>query len=219
MKKIFVILLLIPVTVVGRAINPLCNQGEKLKLRNDTYNFSYGIEKYREDDSILYKITILNIKDNIVVEYLNNMYSYSNNVIIGIKPGTTVTLRLLANPDGICDGYFIGNKMLNIPYYNKYKDNELCIGNEEYFLCKENINTNISEEEFNRQINSYINSKNNKVEEKEEEVNVIQEKSLIKDILNFLEDNYMYILYGIITVCVLVMLGIVIKKHTSNDIL
>ena len=49
MKRIiFILLIFLPTIVMGRAIDPLCNQTEKLKLRNETYNFSYAIEKYKE---------------------------------------------------------------------------------------------------------------------------------------------------------------------------
>lgn len=220
MKKIIIILILIlPLSVMGRAINPLCNQNEKFKLRNETYNFGYAIEKYKEKDSIFYKVTLLNISNNIVVDYLDKLYYSSNNIINQIKPGSTITLKLIAKPGSVCDGYDIGNKTLVIPNYNVYKDDPLCIGNEEYFLCKENTATKISKEEFTRQLNNYIKTKNHIEEEENEEPNIIKEKDFMKEFLNFISKNYLYIIFGFVSIIVLVVVIKLVKKYNSDDIL
>ena len=107
MKKLIIVLILfIPLSVMGRAINPLCNQKEKFNLRNETYNFSYALEKYKEKDVILYRVTVLNMTSNTAIEYLETIYSLNNNVINQIEPGSTITLKLIAKPNGICDGYY-----------------------------------------------------------------------------------------------------------------
>lgn len=220
MKKVlFIILLLIPIYVMGRAINPLCNQEAKLNLRKTTSNFSYALEKYKDTDTIFYKVTILNMDNNIVVNYLDNKYSSTNNEILKIVPGTTLNLKLDAKENTTCDGYSIGTKTISIPYYNKFKDNELCTDNEEYFLCKEDINTKVSEEEFNRQIKEYIKNKNKPLEKENEEISITKDNSMFENILDFVYKNYIYILFGVIALGVIGIAIILIKKHTSEEIL
>lgn len=220
MKRIiFILLIFLPTIVMGRAIDPLCNQTEKLKLRNETYNFSYAIEKYKEKDQILYKVTILNMKDNTAINYLDKTYSNTNNIITNINPGSNIIFKLIAKPGSVCDGYDIGNKTLVIPNYNVYKDDPLCIGNEEYFLCKENTATKISKEEFTRQINNYIKTKKEKKEVEETKTTVIKEEKIIKKVWNFVLKNYNYILFSIITIGIIGIALLQIKKHNSNDLL
>lgn len=220
MKKIiFVLFMFLPIIVMGRAIDPRCNQTEKLKLRKETYNFYYATEKYKDKDQIFYKLTILNLTENIIINYLEKNYSSNNNIINNITPGSSVVLKIIAKPEGICDGYNIGTKTLVIPYYNKYKDDPLCIGNEEYFLCKENTKTKVSENEFKKQINSYIKTKTEKKQNEETEPIVVRKETTMTKILNFILKNYMYMLFGTIVICIIGITILLIKKHNSNEIL
>lgn len=219
MKKIILLFLLIPIYVFGYTIDPKCTQNEKLELRKTVSKFNYALEKYKEGDTVNYKINILNMTNDVVISYLDKKYSLNNNVIDKIIPGTIVSLKLDANPNGICDGYSISNKIIQIPYYNKYKDHELCKDYQEYFLCKEDVNTKVSEEEFKRQINEYIKEKNKVVEDEENPEPQKESPTIYEKIMDFIYNNYIYILYGIIVVSSLGILIIQIKKHNSDDIL
>ncbi|NLV89882.1 MAG: hypothetical protein GX032_00155 [Tenericutes bacterium] len=214
MKKIlFLLILIFPIIVLGYndTLNPMCTLSEKSKLRNASLNFNYVLEKYKNEDEILYKVTILNMIEDIVIDYNNETYTIENNIIEGIIPGTVMSFKIYSNPNSVCDGFNISSKVINIPYYNVYKDNDLCIGNEEYFLCKENVNTKISEEEFIKKINSYIEEKNNK-KEIEEEPTVIKEEKLSNILLDWFLDYYIYISFSIITLGTIGIILLVAKK-------
>jgi hypothetical protein len=215
MKKIILLIFLfIPLVVLGynETINPLCTIKEKDILRKSVLNFSYALEKYKEDNQIYYQVTIYNLNKDVVVDYDKNVYTVDNNVINHIVPGTKVSLKIYANPSGICEGYIITTKVITIPYYNKYKDNSLCVGNEEYFLCKENTNTSISEKEFEKQINQYVKEKKEIEKEEDDEITVIHEETDIERILYFLKDYYLYIFLPIILVGTVSIIFIVAKK-------
>ncbi len=214
MKKIlFLFILIFPIVVLGYndTLNPMCTLSEKTKLRNTSLNFDYVLEKYKKEDEILYKVTILNMIEDIVIDYNSVSYSITNNIIEGVLPGTVMSLKIYSTPNSICDGFNISSKIINIPYYNVYKDNELCNGNEEYFLCKENVNAKISEEEFLIKIKSYIEEKKNQ-KEIEEEITVIKEEKLSNILLDWFLKYYVYVSFSIIIIGTIGIILLVAKK-------
>lgn len=215
MKYIALILfLLLPFNVYSynETLHPACTLKEKAKLRADVLNFNYELEKYKDKEDIYYKVTIHNFSPNIIVEYDKNLYTHNNNVISKVVPGSILQLKIFADTSGICNGFNISKKSLSVPYFNIHKDDDLCLGNEEFFLCKENVNTNISKEEFEKKIAVYVKSK-----EKKE----IEEETIKKEIpknnvfLTFLLDYYVYILFTIITVCVVAIILLLERKKKN----
>lgn len=217
MKKIiFLIILFIPLVVLGYndTINPLCTIKEKDRLRTSVLNFTYALEKYKEGENVFYKVTIYNMNKDIVIDYGSKTYTVDSNIITNILPGSKLSLKIYSNPLGICAGYNITTKVIIIPFYNKYKDNALCIGNEEYFLCKENTKANIDEKEFTRLINQYVKDKS-EIKKDEDEISVISEEKPYEKIYAFVREYYIYILFSIITIGVISIILLVSKKKSE----
>ncbi len=211
---LLVILFPIKVFSYNDTLNPLCTLKEKARLRNDVLNFNYELEKYKEKEQIYYKITIHNMNQDVIVEYDKNIYTVTNNIIYKILPGTILKLDVYATPSGICDGFDVSIKTLSVPYFNIYKDDELCVGNEEYFLCKENVNTSITREEFEKKIKEYEKSKEI-IEKDEESVKKSEKKE--GNIITFILDYYVYIIFVVIVIGVVTI--IILLENRKKRIL
>lgn len=218
---LFMLFVITPIIVNAKheITNPLCTDNEKVKLREEALKVNYALEKYLDKATIYYKVTLINLNSNIKINYETKNYIPTSDKleILNLLPGITMYLNLYAADNHVCAGYKIHTKILNIPYYNKFKDHELCKGNEEYFLCKENTSTKVTEEEFIRLINDYIKNKNKPVVENpnEEKPTTEEETSLNDTIIRFLIEYYIYILIGIIVLGTSGIIILWIRKRRS----
>lgn len=221
MKKILIliILLILPITVYGyyEVTDPNCTVDVKTSLRESTSDIVYIIEKYKENIIVYYKISMQEIPENIkITDETTNITYGTDSTIYRIVPGSTKILRIYANTNSPCNGYNVYTKIITIPYYNIYSGSILCNGNEEYYLCKENINTDITESEFETLINKYILEKETE-EEKEEDPEIIEEESIFRIILKFIYANYIYILISVIVLGTLgIIITLIVKKKRNN---
>ena len=103
-------------------------------------------------------------------------------------------------------------KVINVPYYNKYSKSDLCKGYENYFLCKENSNVNLSEKEFEKKMNEYIESLN-KREETEIKPQENDETNIY--VLGYIYEHRHLIIVSL-TIILLVLLRIIMKRRSKN---
>jgi hypothetical protein len=95
---------------------------------------------------------------------------------------------------------------IKLPYYNKYHDNELCKGIEEFNLCNKWYSTgNINYTDFKNKATAYKESLNNNI--------TIKNDSTIELIIGYIIANYFNILIGII---ILGLLSIFAIKYSEN---
>lgn len=191
-------------------INPLCTNEEKLNLRNSAIKTSYYLERYTEGNEQYYKLTLLNTIDEINIIYGKDKIK---DYIYKLNTGTTITLNMIANEKSLCENYNIYSKTIRVPDYNPYHSHELCKGNEEYVFCKEDSSAKFSEDEFVRLIKEYIKNKNKVDEEKPGEVIEEPKTNELDKYLNFLYNNYIYILISIIVLGTTGIIIISVKKR------
>lgn len=164
-------------------------------------------------------IEILNLSPSITIEDIGTPNIYRSNTrsvkILKVIPGITKKLVLFVNETSVCEGYKIFSKNIIIPYYNKFKDHELCVNNKEHTLCKENSSIKITEEEFIRIMNDYIEEKNKKPIDEDEDIPEKVNASLMESLMDFLTEYYIYILLGIIAVGSIGIVAIQMNKKRS----
>lgn len=214
MKKSILLLLFvflfIPSVNAGYDVtNPNCTDDVKLALRGAALKVSFITNKYTDNSTVYYSIDIASLPNDINVQDNDTKLIYNNQnlKILKITPGTTKSLLLIANSNSVCNGYSIYTNLVPIPYYNKYKDDPLCVGNEEYFLCQEDTSLQVSYDEFKTLINEYIKEKNTKPTGNNTVTPTPEKTSVVDEIMNFIANYYIYML---ITIIVLGTTGIVI---------
>lgn len=212
MKKlcciILLLLLLFPVNTnaVYDVIDSRCTKEIKTTLREDAKDFAYRLSKSKNDE-VTYTMYLYNLSDDIYIKTKDK--KIKDTKIENLKPGSTFIIDFYANKNTYCSGYKITSKIINVPYYNKYSNNELCEGYENFSLCREDANINLSEEEFEKEINKYINSlkKEDKIdfEEKESEFYLV-------DFIN----EYIYFILIVVFLIISISISVVIIIKRKN---
>ena len=216
MNKIYFLLFLLFILIIPiktRAyydvIDSRCTNSIKLDLKEKAEDVNYRLSRNSDDST--YTLTIYNLPSDLIIK--DNSGNEIKDTKI-VKAGTKLILTMYASKNNYCAGYKAGSKLVSAPYYNKYSKNDLCIGYEDYYLCSENSNLNMTEEEFKTKMNTYIKS----IKEKEkQEVVEIEEKKF--DIIDFFKDYGIYILGGISIIAVIVVASIIENKRKNKDIL
>jgi hypothetical protein len=169
-------------------------------------NFSYDFEDKVNDgeiNDIEFFITIANIHPDIYVNdtYKKANYYYVNSPIIrngDYISGLTITFKIYSNIDN-CKNELIYNKYLNLPYYNRYYNDEACKGIEKYQLCQRWQKTGLSYSQFIKKIKDYKESLN--VNPGPVGPDKPDNKFDYELIYQFISKYYFIILVSIITVC------------------
>jgi len=182
-KLKFLLLLLIPISIKAQCTNTELARYKTLASNIDNY--------YEYTDK--FNITVYNISNELKVKYLNdnNTYTVQDKFgeikINGIEPGTQATIGVYPNTEE-CD-YRVRTIYVNLPYLNKYYQDEVCKNNDNV-LCSKWANTNAyTYEQFVAQV-----KKTTTEEPQEPEVIIDDEYGF----LDFLRDYYIIILLVII---------------------
>ena len=185
-KLKLLLLLLIPISIKAE-----CSNQELTRYKT----LSGYVDYYYEYDGN-FNITVYNLSNELTVKYLNNgqLFTSPSRIgeikINGVVPGTSVKLGLYPNR-GECSDYRVQTIYVNLPYYNKYHNDEVCKNNDNV-LCSKWANTNkYSHEQFVNEV------------KKTKKDDVIEETEPEKDkdnssILGFIGDYYIIILLVII---------------------
>jgi len=170
MKKIFllsaVVLLLALLRVDVHALDKECTQAEQVRLRGlaSATQISYEFYEDKVENTYGFKVTISGFSPDFYIynEENGTAFRYRGNSVVtnmAFAPGKTYQLPFRASDSGICNGYLILNKSISLPFYNEYYDDQLCVGHEEYELCKKFTYLTIpSYSEFQKRVKQYINN-------------------------------------------------------------
>ena len=185
---LILVLLVLPLNVFAfyEVVDSRCTMDTKIDLRETANNFTYSFEKVKNNNVVTYNLELLNVDKNISIENsLNKNIYYENAKILNINPGTQLQLYIYASGNTYCKGYKIKTVTIQVPYYNKYSENKLCLGHEDYALCDSTSNLSLTEKEFETQMNLYIESLNKK-NTNETETNVEDNTKNPFDLVNFI---------------------------------
>lgn len=173
MRKIIVFLVLF--FFIG--VNAECNKDELARLKNNAKNieiyFTYEIKEKKEGNSVLYKygeytLNATNVNDDTRVlvyeDYYSNKYKVfkKSNGISTLTPfydGEKVTVTIEAYVNNECSGEKLATKIVKLPYYNEFSQNNLC-GNDNVFYnsacCNEIVESKFSDyEKFKKCLDNY----------------------------------------------------------------
>lgn len=211
MKKI--LLLIFVLLFMPKDILAFCSYSELANLKSISSNINYYYDYEMVDNKPIFKITINNIyKDFILEDNTNNKKYYPNKkdnmttfAIDGFKDGGsykfTIYTDLLYCEDKIVYIFYV-----NIPHYNPFYNDSLCLENYVPNYCSKWSNTGLTYDKFVKEM----------TKEKEKKELILKRQSE-KDNkwLNFYLEYYKFILPTII----IMGIGIIYSINKSDEII
>lgn len=194
MKKLLVILLLI---VPSKVHGYYCNYEDIAKYKKIASNINYSYEYEEVNNDVLFHVTLVNLNNALYLKDSNsNIYNYtSNEIVVDAKSGENLIFYVYPT-DSFCEDKFIYTLRIQLPTYNKFYNDPICSGVENYSLCNKWSTHNLNYDKFIQNVNNYKESL-----KKNEIINNNEEKGLIYYVIEFLIKYYYIILIIIITVC------------------
>ena len=154
-------------------------------ITNDTYTFTF----HRADPNYIYGLSS-ELEININCWKENDTDSICNNVV----PGEYNVRIISKNDNCVIVGH---NEILNLKKHNKYYNDPLCEGIEEFVLCQETYDKEIDYDTFASRVETY---KRTKIEKHKNEDK--QKKGILNDTIEYIKENLFQII--IITVFIIV---------------
>lgn len=200
-----------------------CTTSELKRLKelasNVQFTYQYDIYDAKDTDSddssykeVEYKITAINLNDELVVNvknsYESRKFTVLNNVIDGFFNGETVNLEIIAYTKNLCAGRVILTKTINLPYYNTFSLNAECLGYPEFKYCKEYGKLSINIDDFYEELENY----KKELKEDNKKDNIVDDDSN-----NILDDYYLYIFIFTIVLIIVIASWIVINTRRKKD--
>lgn len=170
------------------------------EFNKDTKTYTLKLT-YGDTSSFIYDIEGPGI-ENASIEVIDNKL-----VIKNLNPGQYTIYVEGANNS--CNDIFKKEKIV-LPQYNQYAYDPACEGIEDFVLCDPTYDKYLDYNTFISRVKSYKKSKtnndtpNNNVEEKD-------------NVLEWLKDNYFYIIYAIIGIILLLIIVLIIKAIYNNE--
>ena len=218
MNKVYFLLLilflLMPVKTFAYydVLDSRCTTRLKMSFREEADEVTYRLSK-NDGDTVTYNLLLYNLSDNLVVKD-GDGNTIKGNKIEKIEPGTRLSLVFYVSNKNYCEDYKASTKIINVPYYNKFYKSDICVGNESYYLCQKNSNIKMSEEEFNKKMNEYIDSiKNEEIESK------IEIETEADKLIEFLNDYWIYLISFLLIIFTIIILMFVKSRKKNDDIL
>lgn len=216
MKKIFriLILLLVIFPVSTKAYYNSCTNSDTSKLNKIASNVLYNYTYYTDNTGNLkFKIIVNNLHHYLYLydpQKKQTYYSTGEVEILNYAPDRTIELKLHSNL-ATCKGVYINSLFITLPPYNKYYNDKLCEGIENYKLCRRWSKMTLNYEDFKKEVIKY---------KKSLEIKDVQDddydKSIIEIILDFYFDYYFVILPPIVIVSGIVIYMIKRKQEKES---
>lgn len=203
MKKVFLILgfLFAFFPIMVKAYSCSSEQTERYKKLASQIHATYD---YKElNNEIIFDITFHNVHSELYIADYDNFdyhvkYTAEKGIVLakGYAPSNSYTFKIL-NKNSVCNTQIISNITVNLPFYNKYSNDPLCAGINEFSLCQKWSNPgSLTEREFKRSVQEYKKLK----QESEQNSQILEEKNNWDKIRDFVAGYYIYIVAGILLI-------------------
>lgn len=193
-----------------------CSVEDINRVKNDIKNIKIEYE-YRTDTAMkgLFDIIITGVTDDVVIKENSKGWVHTSDSIVNGE----IRLEAVSGSDFKFDIYYERcNNMLvdtinvNVPKYNYYSEFDECDGLDikEVKVCDPWYQEELTDETFMDAIKKYNDSQ--KQEEKEENLH-----DNIKLILDFIKNNYIYMIGALVIIGVIVSVIIIKRKRAQLD--
>lgn len=213
--KYVVLAMLLALSMNVKAADSDCDKEENARLKELAQKVEFDYDYKLADDKAIFSINAVNLNEElkvlIIKDYLNDDYKeFKDNsthkaTMSGFESGEKVTITIKGYVPNWCSGKTMLTKTIRLPYYNYFYDEEKCKGNEDFKYCKQLIDSNISQSEFDKQFEAYLKNK----EKKEEPIEI---KPVETDYTLY------YIIGGVVLaiIVIVVIVSSIIKRRKKN---
>ena len=218
-KNKYIIATLMMFFVSINYISADCNEIKKeFKKVSSKYTVKYEINEDTKDYTLTFYTPLLekynyefkeNAKDFKFEKVIDDGLVFSN-----VKPGEykfdVIDLERKCNES-------LKTITLKLPKFNKYKDDPLCKGIEDFVLCSPTYDKEIDYETFKSRIETYKKGKLKEEEHKEENQEIQKEPTFLENVLNYIKLNLLTIIIIIVFVILLTITIIVTAKSIRKS--
>ena len=213
MKKLMMILMFF-VLFLPIKTKAMCDYTKLANLKKlaSNVNISYDYEDIAS--GVNFYVTISNINKKIYVKdvtnnrIFNSINTPSGEVTISdFKSGESYKMEIYSDFDPSCYGELLNTTYINLPTYNPFYGDRICVGIEDYSLCQKWIKHDMTWKEYKKAINEYKETLN--LKKQNEEIN----KNFIEKIIDFVYNNYILIGLGILIIVIIV----IVIRYVTRD--
>lgn len=233
MKRVLKIILFSMFLIIPKIVNAECSNSDISRLQSLASNITYKYD-YTEmfDDksygSVDFTIYLYNITDDMYVSYVPNYkstgevvedgkinLSKSNNssIVKNASTGKSHRFEVYASSNSQCSGSRLLTFYVAIPSYNKYYSSPLCEKAQGFKYCNKWSSVSISEEELIREVNKYLEKKEEPTKEEKKEKDSFKE--WLYNLVTIL-NKYVYFIAIPVIVISAVLIIILRKKNDYN---
>ena len=212
-----VISLLLPKNIYADCTNEEKNNFKKIESE---YTITYEYDK----ESNSYTIVLKNpqpdtygykIAQNATGKYFDLTTSNETPIVLSEYAPGNYTIEIYGKTETCKDK--LKTSSIDLPRYNKYSEDPLCDGIEEFYLCQETYDKNIDYETFVERVNIYKNNQKPQEEEKEKEEKKENISKEINKILEFIEENLVTIIIVVVFVILIIITIILTAKSIRKS--
>lgn len=209
---LFLFVILNGIILFPKFVNAECNEQQINDLNKLIDNINV---KYTHNKDNYFTITLYNVPENITgtssVGMFNDVNSENpHNSVSGFIGGYNYQIFYIANSKNKCGLSLLKTVELKLPVFNVHSKKEICKNKKysEFEYCNEVLDKEISEDDFNKELEKYKSNNNENLKNENNE-------SLFSKIKNMILDNLIIISIssGII---VLSSIGFIIYKKSKN---
>jgi len=217
MNRLLKYILLSIIVLIPYKVNATCSNNFKQQIYSSTNNISinYNLideEKLSDNDKLLnnrFKVTISGLTEDIIIEddSLHEQYSIKKDESNPIPEGASLKFYYFYNGEQ-CEPYLIKTKVINIPYYNEFWNDEICENLTDFKYCKKTTSIKVDYDFLKKEVDKYKKKieNNNGIEIIDSENNIFNYKLL-------------FIIVPILIVVITGIVVLIIKKKKRGKVL
>lgn len=182
-----------------------CSSSDKINYSKLASNIGYRYTYQENGDTVTFNVTFYNIPENFVIVG-DNKYGYSGSELTISNLSSGMNRFNIETTLNGCSGESLYIRYVDLPYYNSYYRDPLCVGIENYELCNKftTKNLNISYEEFKKKVTEY--KENIRVDDS------LKSKVVTKGFYDNLVDIYTKYYYIFLPVIIILGVSFIIYK-------
>ena len=194
MKKLLLLIILLIVPTI-EVQGSYCNYQDVAKYKKIASNINYSYEYEEINNDVVFHITLVNLNPALYLkDSKNNIYNYtSNEIVVDAKSGENLIFYVYPTDTFCNQKEYLYTLRVQLPTYNTFYKDPLCVGIENYTLCNKWSTHNLSYENFKQKVIEYKESLN-----KPQVIVEDEEKGLLYYIIFFLTKYYYLVLLAII---------------------
>lgn len=162
---LFVLLLFLTINVKATSD---CDVKELSRLKELAKKVEFDYDYKMKEGQAVFSINAVNLNSElkvlIIEDYYNGKYKEFKDsathtaTLNDFEEGKRVNVTIKAFVPNWCSGETLTTKSVKLPYYNYYYDEDKCKGNEDFKYCKLLVDKKLTQDEFNKQFDLYLNN-------------------------------------------------------------